>query len=162
MRDNIASSFYLSGDTAMWFFTPKKKSLDDAAIKSLMSVSSQRNLKNFLEAEKNMFDHLKAFITLSFLLNTGCLGILFKFRPDLEAIIYILSIGTLLSMISYVYAFKFLNASMNLFFNYDYIDFMKMRRKAYVSSYVGVFFSVLSFELSLFYYIYKNMLITIQ
>lgn len=65
-------------------------------------------------------------------------------------------------MISYVYAFKFLNASMNLFFNYDYIDFMKMRRKAYVSSYVGVFFSVLSFELSLFYYIYKNMLITIQ
>ncbi len=66
----------------------KEKPIDDPAIKSLMSVSSQRNLKNFLEAEKNMFDHLKAFITLSFLLNTGCLGILFKYRPELEAIIY--------------------------------------------------------------------------
>lgn len=50
----------------MLFFALKKNSINDATIKSPKSVSSQRSLTVFLEAEKNMFDHLKAFITLSF------------------------------------------------------------------------------------------------
>ena len=52
----------------MLFFALKKNSINDATIKSPKSVSSQRSLTVFLEAEKNMFDHLKAFITLSFFL----------------------------------------------------------------------------------------------
>ena len=55
----------------MLFFALKKNSINDATIKSPKSVSSQRSLTVFLEAEKNMFDHLKAFITLSFFLR-GC------------------------------------------------------------------------------------------
>lgn len=54
----------------MLFFALKKNSINDATIKSPKSVSSQISLTVFLEAEKNMFDHLKAFITLSFFLNT--------------------------------------------------------------------------------------------
>ena len=85
----------------MLFFALKKNSINDATIKSPKSVSSQRSLTVFLEAEKNMFDHLKAFITLSFFLNTGCLAALFQFRPDIKCCIILLSIGTEISLILY-------------------------------------------------------------
>lgn len=68
-------------------------------------------IKDFLEAEKNMFDYCKSFMSFSFLLNTGCLGILLKLYPNLYVIIYILSIGTLLSIASYMVSFKYLNKS---------------------------------------------------
>lgn len=139
----------------MWFFTPKKKSLDDAAIKSLMSVSSQRNLKVFLEAEKNMFDHLKAFITLSFLLNAGCLAALFQFRPDIKCCIILLSIGIEISLILYLISFLFLNISMSNILEYNFDKFKTSRRISYMFSYFGVAVSIVSFWIALLLFIEK-------
>ena len=113
-------------------------------------------IKDFLEAEKNMFDYCKSFMSFSFLLNTGCLGILLKLYPNLYVIIYILSIGTLLSITSYMVSFKYLNKSTKFIISNDEVKFVSMRRRAYFSSYVGLFFSVLAFEVSLFYYIFNN------
>lgn len=107
-------------------------------------------IKDFLEAEKNMFDYCKSFMSFSFLLNTGCLGILLKLYPNLYVIIYILSIGTLLSITSYMVSFKYLNKSTKFIISNDEVKFVSMRRRAYFSSYVGLFFSVLAFEVSLF------------
>lgn len=119
-------------------------------------------IKDFLEAEKNMFDYCKSFMSFSFLLNTGCLGILLKLYPNLYVIIYILSIGTLLSIASYMVSFKYLNKSTKFIISNDEVKFVSMRRRAYFSSYVGLFFSVLSFEVSLFYYIFNNVSIATQ
>lgn len=119
-------------------------------------------IKDFLEAEKNMFDHCKSFMSLSFLLNTGCLGILLKLYPNLYVVIYILSIGTLLSITSYMVSFKYLNKSTKFIISNDEVKFVSMRRRAYFSSYVGLFFSVLAFEVSLFYYIFNNISIATQ
>lgn len=119
-------------------------------------------IKDFLEAEKNMFDYCKSFMSFSFLLNTGCLGILLKLYPNLYVIIYILSIGTLLSITSYMVSFKYLNKSTKFIINNDEVKFVSMRRRAYFSSYVGLFFSVLAFEVSLFYYIFNNVSIATQ
>ena len=119
-------------------------------------------IKDFLEAEKNMFDYCKSFMSFSFLLNTGCLGILLKLYPNLYVIIYILSIGTLLSMASYMVSFKYLNKSTKFIISNDEVKFVSMRRRAYFSSYVGLFFSVLAFEVSLFYYIFNNVSIATQ
>lgn len=119
-------------------------------------------IKDFLEAEKNMFDYCKSFMSFSFLLNTGCLGILLKLYPNLYVIIYILSIGTLLSITSYMVSFKYLNKSTKFIISNDEVKFVSMRRRAYFSSYVGLFFSVLAFEVSLFYYIFNNVSITTQ
>lgn len=113
-------------------------------------------IKDFLEAEKNMFDYCKSFMSFSFLLNTGCLGILLNLYPNLYVIIYILSIGTLLSITSYMVSFKYLNKSTKFIISNDEVKFVSMRRRAYFSSYVGLFFSVLAFEVSLFYYIFNN------
>ena len=119
-------------------------------------------IKDFLEAEKNMFDYCKSFMSFSFLLNTGCLGILLNLYPNLYVIIYILSIGTLLSITSYMVSFKYLNKSTKFIISNDEVKFVSMRRRAYFSSYVGLFFSVLSFEVSLFYYIFNNVSIATQ
>lgn len=119
-------------------------------------------IKDFLEAEKNMFDYCKSFMSFSFLLNTGCLGILLKLYPNLYVIIYILSIGTLLSITSYMVSFKYLNKSTKFIISNDEVKFVSMRRRAYFSSYVGLFFSVLAFEVSLFYYIFNNVSIVTQ
>lgn len=119
-------------------------------------------IKDFLEAEKNMFDYCKSFMSFSFLLNTGCLGILLKLYPNLYVIIYILSIGTLLSVTSYMVSFKYLNKSTKFIISNDEVKFVSMRRRAYFSSYVGLFFSVLAFEVSLFYYIFNNVSIATQ
>jgi hypothetical protein len=119
-------------------------------------------IKDFLEAEKNMFDYCKSFMSFSFLLNTGCLGILLKLYPNLYVIIYILSIGNLLSIASYMVSFKYLNKSTKFIISNDEVKFVSMRRRAYFSSYVGLFFSVLSFEVSLFYYIFNNVSIATQ
>lgn len=119
-------------------------------------------IKDFLEAEKNMFDYCKSFMSFSFLLNTGCLGILLKLYPNLYIIIYILSIGTLLSITSYMVSFKYLNKSTKFIISNDEVKFVSMRRRAYFSSYVGLFFSVLAFEVSLFYYIFNNISIATQ
>ena len=119
-------------------------------------------IKDFLEAEKNMFDYCKSFMSFSFLLNTGCLGILLKLYPNLYVIIYILSIGTLLSITSYMVSFKYLNKSTKFIISNDEVKFVSMRRMAYFSSYVGLFFSVLAFEVSLFYYIFNNVSIATQ
>lgn len=119
-------------------------------------------IKDFLEAEKNMFDYCKSFMSFSFLLNTGCLGILLKLYPNLYVIIYILSIGTLLSITSYMVSFKYLNKSTKFIISNDEVKFVSMRRRAYFSSYVGLFFSVLAFEISLFYYIFNNVSIATQ
>lgn len=119
-------------------------------------------IKDFLEAEKNMFDYCKSFMSFSFLLNTGCLGILLKLYPNLYVIIYILSIGNLLSIASYMVSFKYLNKSTKFIISNDEVKFVSMRRRAYFSSYVGLFFSVLSFEVSLFYYIFNNISIATQ
>lgn len=119
-------------------------------------------IKDFLEAEKNMFDYCKSFMSFSFLLNTGCLGILLKLYPNLYVIIYILSIGTLLSITSYMVSFKYLNKSTKFIISNDEVKFVSMRRRAYFSSYVGLFFSVLAFEVSLFYYIFNNISIATQ
>lgn len=119
-------------------------------------------IKDFLEAEKNMFDYCKSFMSFSFLLNTGCLGILLKLYPNLYVIIYILSIGTLLSIASYMVSFKYLNKSTKFIISNDEVKFVSMRRRAYFSSYVGLFFSVLAFEVSLFYYIFNNVSIATQ
>lgn len=119
-------------------------------------------IKDFLEAEKNMFDYCKSFMSFSFLLNTGCLGILLKLYPNLYVIIYILSIGTLLSITSYMVSFKYLNKSTKFIISNDEVKFVFMRRRAYFSSYVGLFFSVLAFEVSLFYYIFNNISIATQ
>ena len=119
-------------------------------------------IKDFLEAEKNMFDYCKSFISFSFLLNTGCLGILLNLYPNLYVIIYILSIGTLLSITSYMVSFKYLNKSTKFIISNDEVKFVSMRRRAYFSSYVGLFFSVLAFEVSLFYYIFNNVSIATQ
>ena len=119
-------------------------------------------IKDFLEAEKNMFDYCKSFMSFSFLLNTGCLGILLKLYPNLYVIIYILSIGTLLSITSYMVSFKYLNKSTKFISSNDEVKFVSMRRRAYFSSYVGLFFSVLAFEVSLFYYIFNNVSIATQ
>lgn len=139
----------------MWFFTPRKKNVDDVALKSLMSVSSQRNLKVFLEAEKNMFDHLKAFITLSFLLNTGCLAALFRFRPDIKCCIVVLSIGIETSLIIYLLSFLFLNISMSHIIKCNFDKFKSSRRISYTFSYFGVAISILSFWLALVLFIKK-------
>ena len=119
-------------------------------------------IKDFLEAEKNMFDYCKSFMSFSFLLNTGCLGILLKLYPNLYVIIYILSIGTLLSITSYMVSFKYLNKSTKFIISNDEVKFVSMRRRAYFSSYVCLFFSVLAFEVSLFYYIFNNVSIATQ
>lgn len=119
-------------------------------------------IKDFLEAEKNMFDYCKSFMSFSFLLNTGCLGILLKLYPNLYVIIYILSIGTLLSITSYMVSFKYLNKSTKFIISNDEVKFVSMRRRDYFSSYVGLFFSVLAFEVSLFYYIFNNVSIATQ
>lgn len=119
-------------------------------------------IKDFLEAEKNMFDYCKSFMSFSFLLNTGCLGILLKLYPNLYVIIYILSIGTLLSITSYMVSFKYLNKSTKFIISNNEVKFVSMRRRAYFSSYVGLFFSVLAFEVSLFYYIFNNVSIATQ
>lgn len=119
-------------------------------------------IKDFLEAEKNMFDYCKSFMSFSFLLNTGCLGILLKLYTNLYVIIYILSIGTLLSITSYMVLFKYLNKSTKFIISNDEVKFVSMRRRAYFSSYVGLFFSVLAFEVSLFYYIFNNVSIATQ
>ena len=119
-------------------------------------------IKDFLEAEKNMFDYCKSFMSFSFLLNTGCLGVLLKLYPNLYVIIYILSIGTLLSITSYMVLFKYLNKSTKFIISNDEVKFVSMRRRAYFSSYVGLFFSVLAFEVSLFYYIFNNVSIATQ
>ena len=119
-------------------------------------------IKDFLEAEKNMFDYCKSFMSFSFLLNTGCLGILLKLYPNLYVIIYILSIGTLLSITSYMVSFKYLNKSTKFIISNDEVKFVSMRRRASFSSYVGLFFSVLAFEVSLFYYIFNNISIATQ
>lgn len=119
-------------------------------------------IKDFLEAEKNMFDYCKSFMSFSFLLNTGCLGILLKLYPNLYVIIYILSIGTLLSITSYMVSFKYLNKSTKFIISNDEVKFVSMRRRAYFSSYVGLFFSVLAFEVSSFYYIFNNVSIATQ
>lgn len=119
-------------------------------------------IKDFFEAEKNMFDYCKSFMSFSFLLNTGCLGILLKLYPNLYVIIYILSIGTLLSITSYMVSFKYLNKSTKFIISNDEVKFVSMRRRAYFSSYVGLFFSVLAFEVSLFYYIFNNISIATQ
>jgi len=119
-------------------------------------------IKDFLEAEKNMFDYCKSFMSFSFLLNTGCLGILLKLYPNLYVIIYILSIGTLLSIASYMVSFKYLNKSTKFIISNNEVKFVSMRRRAYFSSYVGLFFSVLAFEVSLFYYIFNNVSIATQ
>lgn len=88
-------------------------------------------IKDFLEAEKNMFDYCKSFMSFSFLLNTGCLGILLKLYPNLYVIIYILSIGTLLSITSYMVSFKYLNKSTKFIISNDEVKFVSMRRRAY-------------------------------
>ena len=119
-------------------------------------------IKDFLEAENNMFDYCKSFMSFSFLLNTGCLGILLNLYPNLYVIIYILSIGTLLSITSYMVSFKYLNKSTKFIISNDEVKFVSMRRRAYFSSYVGLFFSVLAFEVSLFYYIFNNVSIATQ
>lgn len=119
-------------------------------------------IKDFLEAEKNMFDYCKSFMSFSFLLNTGYLGILLKLYPNLYVIIYILSIGTLLSITSYMVSFKYLNKSTKFIISNDEVKFVSMRRRAYFSSYIGLFFSVLAFEVSLFYYIFNNVSIATQ
>ena len=119
-------------------------------------------IKDFLEAEKNMFDYCKSFMSFSFLLNTVCLCILLKLYPNLYVIIYILSIGTLLSITSYMVSFKYLNKSTKFIISNDEVKFVSMRRRAYFSSYVGLFFSVLAFEVSLFYYIFNNVSIATQ
>ena len=119
-------------------------------------------IKDFLEAEKNMFDYCKSFMSFSFLLNTVCLGILLNLYPNLYVIIYILSIGTLLSITSYMVSFKYLNKSTKFIISNDEVKFVSMRRRAYFSSYVGLFFSVLAFEVSLFYYIFNNVSIATQ
>ena len=119
-------------------------------------------IKDFLEAEKNMFDYCKSFMSFSFLLNTGCLGILLNLYPNLYVIIYILSIGTLLSITSYMVSFKYLNKSTKFIISNDEVKFVSMRWRAYFSSYVGLFFSVLAFEVSLFYYIFNNVSIATQ
>ena len=119
-------------------------------------------IKDFLEAEKNMFDYCKSFMSFSFLLNTGCLGILLKLYPNIYVIIYILSVGTLLSITSYMVSFKYLNKSTKFIISNDEVKFVSMRRRAYFSSYVGLFFSVLAFEVSLFYYIFNNVSIATQ
>lgn len=119
-------------------------------------------IKDFLEAEKNMFDYCKSFMSFSFLLNTGCLGILLNLYPNLYVIIYILSIGTLLFITSYMVSFKYLNKSTKFIISNDEVKFVSMRRRAYFSSYVGLFFSVLAFEVSLFYYIFNNVSIATQ
>ena len=119
-------------------------------------------IKDFLEAEKNMFDYCKSFMSFSFLLNTGCLGILLNLYPNLYVVIYILSIGTLLSITSYMVSFKYLNKSTKFIISNDEVKFVSMRRRAYFSSYVGLFFSVLAFEVSLFYYIFNNVSIATQ
>ena len=119
-------------------------------------------IKDFLEAEKNMFDYCKSFMSFSFLLNTGCLGILLNLYPNLYVIIYVLSIGTLLSITSYMVSFKYLNKSTKFIISNDEVKFVSMRRRAYFSSYVGLFFSVLAFEVSLFYYIFNNVSIATQ
>ena len=119
-------------------------------------------IKDFLEAEKNMFDYCKSFMSFSFLQNTGCLGILLNLYPNLYVIIYILSIGTLLSITSYMVSFKYLNKSTKFIISNDEVKFVSMRRRAYFSSYVGLFFSVLAFEVSLFYYIFNNVSIATQ
>ena len=119
-------------------------------------------IKDFLEAAENMFDYCKSFMSFSFLLNTGCLGILLNLYPNLYVIIYILSIGTLLSITSYMVSFKYLNKSTKFIISNDEVKFVSMRRRAYFSSYVGLFFSVLAFEVSLFYYIFNNVSIATQ
>ena len=119
-------------------------------------------IKDFLEAEKNMFDYCKSFMSFSFLLNTGCLGILLNLYPNLYVIIYILSIGTLLSITSYMVSFKYLNKSTKFIISNDEVKFVSMRRRAYFSSYVGLFFSVLAFEVSLFYHLYNTVSIATQ
>lgn len=133
----------------MWFFTPKKKSVDDPAIKSLMSVSSQRNLKNFLEAEKNMFDHLNVFIKIMFLLNGGSLAALFEFRPNYFWSMFTLTLGLEFSSLFYLISFLFLNRSMNHIINSNYIKFKKSRRLSYHFLYWGIWSSILSFSVFL-------------
>lgn len=132
----------------MWFFTPKKKSLDNAAIKSLMSVSSQRNLKNFLEAEKNMFDHLNVFIKIMFLLNGGSLAALFEFRPNFHWCMFLLSLGIEFSLLFYLISFIFLNRSMSHIGNSDYTKFKKARKYSYSLLYWGVWISIFFFVIA--------------
>lgn len=139
----------------MLFFALKKNSINDATIKSPKSVSSQRSLTVFLEAEKNMFDHLKAFITLSFFLNTGCLAALFQFRPDIKCCIILLSIETEISLILYLISFLFLNISMSNLLEYNFDKFKTSRRISYMFSYFGVASSIVSFGIALLLFIEK-------
>ena len=133
----------------MWFFTPKEKFVDDAAVKSLMSVSSQRNLKNFLEAEKNMFEHLNVFIKIMFLLNGGCLAALSEFRPDFFWSMFVLTLGLGFSSLFYLISFLFLNRSMTHIINDNYVKFKNSRRLSYHFLYWGVWSSILSFSVFL-------------
>lgn len=139
----------------MWFFTPKKKSVDEPTIKILMSVNSQRNLKNFLEAEKNMFDHLNIFIKILFLLNGGSLVALLEFRPDFHWCMFLLSLGIEFSLFFYLISFIFLNRSMKYIEDENYIRFKKSRRYSHNLLYCGVWFSILFFIFAFFVFAVK-------
>ncbi len=139
----------------MWFFTPKKKSVDEPTIKILMSVNSQRNLKNFLEAEKNMFDHLNIFIKILFLLNGGSLVALLEFRPDFHWCMFLLSLGIEFSLFFYLISFIFLNRAMKYIEDENYIRFKKSRRYSHNLLYCGVWFSILFFIFAFFVFAVK-------
>lgn len=139
----------------MCFFTPKNKSDDNASIKNLMSVNSQRNLENFLEAEKNMFGQINSFISVFFLLNSGLLAALLQFKSDMTLCIILLSFGITLALFSYLISVLMLNRSMSHMIKDNIQSFKLNRRQSYSFSYFGLSASIISFLITMVYFIIK-------
>lgn len=139
----------------MWFFTPKKKSVDDTAIKSLMSVSSQRNLKNFLEAKKNTFDFIKPLAIIFFTINAGVMAALFEHIDKYGYIIFILGLGLFISMLFVICSISLIRKSI-LYIDIDNNKFMNIRKKSILRLQYSVYFNLLSFEMSLALWTIEN------
>ena len=130
----------------MNLFTPMKKS-SDTETENNLPVISQRELKNFLEAEKNMFNYANVFIKILFLLNGGILAALFELKPNYLNSMIVLICGIEFSSLFYLISLIFLNISMRIITVYNYTKFKKTRNLSHTFLFMGICSSILSFAI---------------
>ena len=130
----------------MNLFTPMKKS-SDTETENNLPVISQRELKNFLEAEKNMFNYANVFIKILFLLNGGILAALFELKPNYLNSMIVLICGIEFSSLFYLISLIFLNISTRIITVYNYTKFKKTRNLSHTFLFMGICSSILSFAI---------------
>lgn len=115
----------------------------------------QQSLKIFLDAEKNMFEQLKLFINIPFLLTAGCLAAIFQFDHKDRCSIYILATSIIVQMVTIMVAMIFLNSSMRFIAKCNYKKFKKFRMLYHFTIYVYIWLSTALFIAFVIYYITK-------